>query len=109
MRAFVLDAGRGPEPELLRRQRALRAVVDRASRGEAASLILDLDRTLVARDSRAITRAARDLGADAIAYGHLSPASEPLLAIPGVIAWCWARGGVWRRRIRPAVTEVTKV
>ena len=34
---------------------------------------------------------------------------EPMLTFPDVIAWCWARGGRWRDRIRSAVVEVRGV
>jgi hypothetical protein len=32
-----------------------------------------------------------------------------LLAIPDAIAWCWAKGGDWRRRIESVVTDVREV
>jgi len=32
-----------------------------------------------------------------------------MLAIPDVIAWCWARGGDWRHRIAPIVTATIRV
>jgi hypothetical protein len=28
---------------------------------------------------------------------------ELMLAVPDAIAWCWAKGGVWKARIRPVV------
>jgi hypothetical protein len=108
IRAVVLDAGRGPEPEYVRRERALRVLVEIAAGVGSASLVLDLDRTLVARDSRTIAAASRELAID-VAYRHASLASERLLAIPDVIAWSWARGGDWRRRITPIVVESRSV
>jgi len=35
--------------------------------------------------------------------------SQPLLSIPDVVAWCWARGDIWRRRVAPSVSEVIEV
>ncbi|NHA01897.1 hypothetical protein G5V59_25780 [Nocardioides sp. W3-2-3] len=72
--------------------------------GQAAHLVLDLDATLLARDRRTLATATRDL--PRVAYSHLPLSAEPLLAIPDVIAWSWARGGEWRRRVESLVTDV---
>jgi hypothetical protein len=32
-----------------------------------------------------------------------------VLALPAAIAWCWANGGDWRRRIEPVVIDVREV
>jgi hypothetical protein len=34
---------------------------------------------------------------------------EQLLALPDIVAWCWAKGGDWKRRIRPIVCDVRKL
>lgn len=107
--ASVLDAGRGPEPEHQRRDRALRTVVERAAREPVASLVLDLDQTLLARDARTLSHALRLSRATSVGYSHRTLAAEPLLAIPDVIAWSWARGGDWRQRISILVSDVTTV
>jgi hypothetical protein len=73
--------------------------IERAVGDVAANLVLDLDQTLVSRDARTIAIATRALGATSIAYSHQSLATQPLLAIPDVVAWCLARGGWWRRRV----------
>lgn len=107
--AVVLDAGRGPEPEHVRRERALREVVGLAATESVAHLVLDLDQTLVAKDARTIALAIGELDATSITYSHQSLATQPLLSIPDVIAWCWARGGEWRRRVMPIVSTVREV
>lgn len=107
--AVVLDAGRGPEPEHARRARALRAIVERAAIEGATNLVLDLDLTLLARDRSVIASASREMAANTVAYNHLPFASESLLAIPDVIAWCGARGSEWRRRIKPLISDVKVV
>lgn len=109
LEAVVLDAGRGPEPEIARRERVLRALVARAEGEPAAHLVLDLDETLVARDARVLARAVRETGATSITYSHQRLATQPLLSIPDVVAWCWARGGDWRRRVTPIVSDVIDV
>jgi hypothetical protein len=42
-------------------------------------------------------------------YEHQRASAEQLLAIPDAIAWCWVKGGHWRRQIEPAVTSVRTV
>ncbi|WP_153302824.1 hypothetical protein [Aeromicrobium choanae] len=105
----MLDAGRGPESELVRRERALRDLVALAAPEGAAHLILDLDQTLIARDARTLSAAVRDARSPSVTYSHQSLGMQPLLALPDVIAWCWARGGDWRRRVNPVVSDVRTV
>jgi hypothetical protein len=46
---------------------------------------------------------------DTLRYEHRRASAEQLLAIPDVIAWCWAKGGDWRRRVERAVIDVRAV
>lgn len=96
---------RGPEPEYVRRDRALRAVVKLAAANGAASLVVDLDQTLIARDARTLTDACRITTGETITYSHQALAHRPLLALPDVVAWCWARGGEWRRTVSALITS----
>lgn len=105
--AVVMDAGTGPEPEHVRRDRALRALVARVAEEAAAHLVLDLDATLLARDRRTLAIATRAL--PSVSYSHLPLSAEPLLSIPDVIAWSWARGGDSRRRVAPLIADVVDV
>jgi len=54
-------------------------------------------------------RRVREVGCVDLRYEHRRASSEVLLALPDAVAWCWAKGGDWRRRIAPAVTEVRTV
>ena len=107
--AHVLDAGRGPESELLRRERALRAVVLLAAKQSPSSIVLDLDQTLVARDARTLSSAIGEVAEPSITYSHDVSRSQPLLALPDAIAWCWARNRNWRRQIAPIISNVRDV
>jgi hypothetical protein len=109
VRAIVIDAGRGPEPEHVRRDRALRAIVERAARDPAPKLVLDLDHTLTARDARAIAAAVRESDVESISYMHQRLTAEPLLSMPDVVAWCWARSGEWRQRVSPLIAEAVRL
>jgi len=101
--AMVMDAGRGPDSERARRDRALRALVGGLAPEDPAHLVLDLDHTLVAHDSRTISSACQQMEATAITYSHQPFRSQPLLALPDVVAWSWARGGEWKRRVEPMI------
>lgn len=109
--ATVYDAGRYHD-ELAVRARCLAALVAdlTAGGGNDTLVVLEQDDSLVGWDRRqlyALTRAARHAGA--LRYEHRRGGTEPLLAVPDAIAWCWAKGGGWRRRIAPAVTSARHV
>lgn len=109
IQATVYDAGRRYDTEWQRRSACLRAlVVDVAERGDTM-LVLDQDDTLVAADRTLLYRAVREEGCPNLRYEHRRAATEQLLALPDAIAWCWAKGGDWRRRIEPVVADVRVV
>jgi hypothetical protein len=108
-RATIYDAGRRYDTEWDRRSACLRALVtDAAQRGDAM-LILEQDDTLVAADRKLLYHAARHENCPELRYEHRRAAAEQLLALPDAIAWCWAKGGDWRRRIAPVVVDVREV
>ncbi|WP_284750810.1 hypothetical protein [Arthrobacter sp. efr-133-R2A-120] len=109
IKAVIYDAGRdGTEKE--RRSRCLKALVNDAAKYERAKIVFDLDETLRSWDRQQMIELTRAAGAgERISYEHYVRNSEPLLAIPDTIAWCWARGGEWRARIRPVVQDVIDV
>ena len=110
VQATVYDAGRRYRNERERRAACLRAlVVDAGPRGDTM-MVLEQDDTLVTSDRRLLYQATRETGCtDTLRYEHLHAFAEPLLAIPDAIAWCWAKGGEWRRRIDPVVIAVREV
>ena len=109
VRAVVYDAGRaGTERE--RRARCLQALVSDAATHPAASIVFDLDESLRSSDRQRLieyTRAGQSRGR--VKYSHMSRNEELLLAIPDIVAWCWAKGGLWRQRVRPMVADVQQV
>lgn len=106
IQAVIYDAGRtGTERE--RRALCLAALVDDAARHQEASIVFDLDETLLSWDRQRMIELTRAVGLQGrITYRHSSRHHEQMLAIPDVIAWCWARGGEWRQRVAPVVAEV---
>lgn len=107
--AVVYDAGRsGTERD--RRARCLQALVDDAGKHPAADIVLDRDQTLVSWDKQRLVEYTRASGVvDRVSYTHMSRHEERMLAIPDAVAWCWAKGGDWRRRVRPIVVDVRTV
>jgi hypothetical protein len=91
---------------------ARRACLDRLVADHAhlaAQLVLESDPSQDPRDRRDLIELTRSHGCPELAYTHTTAAAEPLLALPDVIAWAWARGDDWRRRIAPAIERVTRV
>lgn len=73
-------------------------------------LVLEQDDTLLSWVNRRLIKFTRDAGCrETVRYEHRRAASDPLLAVPDAIAWCWAKGGDWRRRVEPVVTTVREV
>lgn len=90
-----------------RRAACLHALVIDAAQRSDAMLVLEQDDTLLSFDNQRLIEFTRAAGCrDTLRYEHQRAASEPLLAVPDAVAWCWAKGGDWRRRIEPIVTDV---
>lgn len=107
--AIVYDAGRRYREELDARAACLRGLVADVQPGEDTIVVLEQDDSLLTWDRRQLFTLTRALDPHRLRYEHRRAQVEGLLAIPDVIAWCWARGGPWRDRIRTAVTEVRDV
>jgi hypothetical protein len=108
--ATIYDAGRRYRNERARRAACLRALVDDAAQHGDAMLVLEQDDTLLSWDDQRLIEYTREAGCrDNLRYEHRRAASELLLAVPDAIAWCWAKGGDWRRRVEPIVSDVRDV
>jgi len=108
--AVVFDAGDAYPSELDARQACLRGVISYADYAGATRLVLERDDSLLAWDARRLWEITGEVGCrDTLRYSHARASEELLLAIPDAIAWCWAKGGDWRRRIRPVITGVEVV
>jgi len=104
-----MNAGRRYRDEPDARAACLRRLVDDAAHQGDTLLVLEQDDSLLDWDRRRLYALARDAQLPLLRYEHRRASAEPLLAIPDAIAWCWAKGGDWRRRIEPAVTTVRNV
>jgi hypothetical protein len=98
--ATIYDAGRRYRDERERRAACLHALVLDAARRGDAMLVLEQDDTLLNWDNQRLIEFTRAAGCrDTLRHEHRRAASELLLATPDAVAWCWAKGGDWRRRI----------
>jgi hypothetical protein len=105
--ATIYDAGRRYRNERERRAACLHALVGDAARRGDGMLVLEQDDTLLSWDNQRLIEFTREAGCrDTLRYEHRRAATELLLAAPDAVAWCWAKGGDWRRRIEPIVTDV---
>ena len=71
---------------------------------------LEQDDSLIESDRRVLYERVRVAGCEhTLRYEHKAAHEECLLAIPDAVAWCWAKGGEWRRRAEPIVAEICAV
>jgi hypothetical protein len=72
--------------------------------------VIEQNDPLVRTDRQERYQLVRRVGvADVLEYRHQRAHDEQLLALPDVVAWCWARSGDWRRRIGPVLANVRHV
>jgi len=111
VQATIYRAGSQHRNERQRRSACLEALVaDNATVREGVHLVLDEDETMVKFDNQMLIEYTRAAGCrDTLHYRHQQPHTEPLLAIPDAIAWCWAKGGHWRSLISPAIVSTREV
>lgn len=109
--AIVYDAGKRFSNEPQRRSECFRELVnDIASKPGETHLVIDRDDSLVQNDRKCLIEFSRMSGCrDQLRYEHLKTHEEQLLIVPDAIAWCWAKGGDWRRRVRPVVKDVRQI
>lgn len=110
VRVAIFNAGTAHPDEPSARRACLRAVVAHAVEVGASRLVLEQDDSLLVHDKRSLVEITRELRCrDDLHYEHARAAEEQLLALPDVVAWCWAKGGFWRQRVAPVVVSVTTV
>lgn len=97
---MIYDGRAYGKDERAARHACLDRVVDDAAAAGAHRLIIERDDSVIAQDRRWVYARVHALGCEArLTYEWQRAHEESLLAIPDAVAWCWARGGDWRRRI----------
>lgn len=107
--ATVYNAGRHHHSELDARAACLRRLIEDNAVLRDPMIVLEQDDSLLDWDRRQLFALVRSTGHPQMRYQHQRAGAEPLLGLPDAIAWCWAKGGDWRRRIQPAVNHVRDV
>jgi hypothetical protein len=109
VRAMLYDASTCTKKKQARDSCLVRLVGD-LKEMNAVRLVLEFDNSTCAPDQALLNTQVRAVGlAGVLRYEHLRAYEECLLAAPDAIAWCWARGGYWRARIREIVQDVRDV
>lgn len=107
--ATIYRAGASYKSDIDRRRACLESLVADIATVGHSKLCLESDETMDERDRRDLARLTRMNPCPDLVYLHERAAQEPLLAIPDVIGWAWARSGDWRRRALPLVESVVDV
>lgn len=92
------------------RPACLRRLVADLAIMKAERLVLEIDDSVAQADKRLLREEVKRVGlAACLRYELLRAHEECLLAVPDAIAWCWARGGEWRDKVKDLVTHVHQV
>lgn len=92
------------------RDAAITEMAARAARTPARRITLERDDSAVEQDMTIIRTQLTAAGVeDVVGVDHLQAREEPLLAIPDAIAWCWTKGGEWRKLADPLIADVVLV
>lgn len=106
-RVYVAPAGLS---EVSARPLCLEALIQEAFEVGAKRLVLERDDSAVLRDNRLLSaRISKADHEEGLSYEHMRAHEENLLWIPDAIAWSFAKGGDWTRRIRPMLHGVRRL
>jgi len=105
--ATIYDASGYGEDGKAGRDAAVAQMAAGAARIRASRIVLERDDSAVEQDSAIIRAQLADADVeDVTGVDHLRARDEPLLAIPDALAWCWAKGGEWRKLADPLIADV---
>jgi len=83
------------------RRRCLEAIV-RDTAGTAERLVVEREESTYEHDRRWLRNATHRFGCqDTLRWDLFVAKADPLLWVPDAVAWCWMRGGHWRRKVAP--------
>jgi hypothetical protein len=108
VQAHIIESSAKRESEA--REECLIGLVGQAKKHSHSKLVLERDESIEHADRRILFRELGVYGLRrTVHYDLLAPHQEPLLWIPDAIAWSYAKGGDWKRRIAPMLIDVTKM
>lgn len=89
------------------RDAAIEQMADHAAIVGASRIVFESDDSAVAQDQAIIKRQLKRAGIDGTTgVDHCRAREVPLLAVPDVVAWCYTKGGKWRQRAEPLISDV---
>jgi hypothetical protein len=99
---FVIDTS--SRTNVACRMQCLEAVINYFADSDVAVLTLDRSNTM-GRDAKVLSnfKMTQDRF---VTYRHIPSHQEPLLWLPDIVAWSYARGGHWRESVQPIIREV---
>ena len=101
----VYDAAR--HSDKTGRDIAIGRMTDDAAQLQAVRIVVETDDSAKAMDKLIIARRLAIAGRERLtSFHHMRASEERLLAIPDTVAWCYAKGGSWRRRAESLIKEV---
>jgi hypothetical protein len=103
----IYDAARFRDDGKAGRDAAIKAMTASAAQIPAARIVLETDDSAVEQD-RVIIKAQLEAAgvAEVVGCDHMRAREEALLAIPDAVAWCFAKGGEWRKLADPLIADV---
>ena len=106
IRTVVFDATRFDSMKA-GRVAAITRMADYAAAVRASRIVIESDDSAAEQDRKVIRRQLAAAGLDGIVgVDHCRACEVPLLAVPDVVAWCYAKGGIWRQRAEPLISDV---
>lgn len=99
-------ADRAHRGDLAARSACFQALVN-GNAGPDVRLVIEQDDGLVGRDRADLYRYVHQSRRhETVSYEHQRASADLLLGLPDVVAWAWAKGGDWRRRVHPVVVTI---
>ncbi len=93
-----------PKRESIARGVCLDAIIQYVAAIGGMRLVIEVDDSVLQADKRMLFSAVERVQlAEGFTYSHMRARNEELLWVPDAIAWCFARGGEWRKRIEPVL------
>jgi hypothetical protein len=103
----VYDGTRFGTDDKAGRSAAIGTMAARVARIPVARVVLETDDSTVEHDRKLIRARLKAAGVEElVGCDHLRSHEEPLLAIPDAVAWCFTKGGEWRKMAEPLITDI---
>jgi hypothetical protein len=90
------------------RAKGLEELVRLSVNQNAVMLVVERDETTYLADTQLLRKLISEVGDDVLRFGVIPRHEEPLLWVSDAIAWCYQRGGIFRRKLIESGLSVTR-